>query len=262
MDGQPEHVAENRRYWNDMAHEWVPAGERAWAGKPSWGMWGIPESNLHLLPTDMAGMQAIDLGCGTGYVSAWMTRLGATVTAIDISEQQLATAKRLAVEHGAEIDFIHGSAEAVPRSDASFDFAISEYGAAIWCDPAVWIPEAVRLLRPGGTLVFLGNHPLTLITTPLDGSNVGRELTRPYFGMHLADWRSVEHDPGGMEFNLTISDWIALFSAHGLTIERYLELQAPLGSGAGDADEVLFTASRGWAHEFPSEQVWVLRTEG
>jgi SAM-dependent methyltransferase len=258
MDEPPEHVAENRRYWNAMAHEWVAAGERAWAGEPSWGMWGIPETEIHLLPTDMSGKRAIDLGCGTGYVSAWMARRGAAVTAIDISEQQLATARRLADDHAVAIDFIHGSAEAVPQPDASFDFALSEYGAAIWCDPTVWIPEAVRLLKPGGTLVFLGNHPLTLITTPPDGSNVGRELTRPYFGMHLADWRGVENDPGGMEFNLTISDWMALFSEHGLSVERYLELQAPLGDEAGDADEVLFTTSRRWAHEFPSEQVWVL----
>jgi len=34
---------------------------------------------------------------------------------------------------------------------------ISEYGASIWCDPYRWIPEASRLLRPGGDLVFLVN---------------------------------------------------------------------------------------------------------
>ena len=39
----------------------------------------------------------------------------------------------------------------------SFDLAISEYGAAIWADPYKWIPEAARLLRPGGQLIFLGN---------------------------------------------------------------------------------------------------------
>ena len=95
--------------------------------------------------------RAIELGCGTGYVSAWMRRRGASVYAIDNSERQLATARRLATEHGVEFTLHHGSAEAVPYPDHFFDFAISEYGAAIWCDPYLWIPEAHRLLRPGGS---------------------------------------------------------------------------------------------------------------
>ena len=59
-----------------------------------------------------------------------------------------------------QFPLVHGNAERVPYPDASFDLAISEYGAAIWCDPYAWIPEAARLLRPGGRLVFLGNHTL------------------------------------------------------------------------------------------------------
>ncbi len=252
MDALPEHVAENRRYWNDMADEWVAMGERAWTAEPSWGEWSNLESELRVLPDDMTGMDAIDLGCGTGYWSGWMTRRGATVTAIDISEEQLATARRLASQHEVDIDFIHGSAEDVPRADASIDFPLSEYGAATWCDPHVWIPEAHRLLRPGGTLVFLGNHPLTHITTPADGSNVGRTLTRPYRGMGRTDWRHVEIDPGGIEYNLTISAWMDLFDDVGFRVERYLELYA------GEGEEVVqFTVARSWAQEFPSEQIWV-----
>ena len=49
---------------------------------------------------------------------------------------------------------IHASAEQIPLADATFDLVISEYGASIWCDPYRWIPEAARLLRPGGLLVL------------------------------------------------------------------------------------------------------------
>jgi SAM-dependent methyltransferase len=49
---------------------------------------------------------------------------------------------------------VHGNAEQTPFPDASFDVAVSEYGASMWCDPYRWIPEAARLLRPGGELVF------------------------------------------------------------------------------------------------------------
>jgi 2-polyprenyl-3-methyl-5-hydroxy-6-metoxy-1,4-benzoquinol methylase len=86
-----EHVAENRRYWDAMADEWVSFGERAWESEARWGEWGIPNTELPLLADEMHGQRAIELGCGTGYVSAWMRRRGASVYAIDNSEAQLAT---------------------------------------------------------------------------------------------------------------------------------------------------------------------------
>ncbi|HEX5466538.1 MAG TPA: class I SAM-dependent methyltransferase [Candidatus Limnocylindrales bacterium] len=249
------HVIENRSYWDARAHDWVAAGERSWAlDEPAWGVWGVSEAELGLLPADMRGLRAIELGCGTGYVSGWMARRGATVTAIDNSAEQLATARRLADQYGAEITFLHGDAERVALPEGSFDFAISEYGAAIWCDPRVWIPEAHRLLTPGGRLVFLGNHPLVTACTPPDGSPVSERLVRPYFGQHASDWTQAAVDPGGIEFNLTISDWFALFGAVGFTVEGYLE---PRPSQGGS--EVRFFATADWARRYPSEQVWKLR---
>src|SRR5690606_3388438 len=145
----PEHVRVNRDHWNEQADEWVAPGERRWASvEPVWGIWGIPESELGMLPPDLEGRDAIELGCGTGYVSAWMARRGARVVGVDISERQLATAQRLAAEHEVDIEWVHADAEDVPKPADSFDFAISEYGAALWCDPHAWIPEAHRLLRP------------------------------------------------------------------------------------------------------------------
>ena len=90
------HVHINRDYWNGMADDWVAMGERAWASDPSWGIWGIAEADLALVPINMTGQAAIELGCGTGYWSAWMHRRGAVATGIDISAEQLATARRLA----------------------------------------------------------------------------------------------------------------------------------------------------------------------
>lgn len=254
----PPHVHENRRYWDEQAHEWVAAGERNWASaEPTWGIWGVPESELEMLPTDMTGMDAIELGCGTGYVSGWMARRGARVVGIDNSEQQLATARRLAAEHCVELTLIHGNAETVPYPDASFDFAISEYGVVIWADPRVWMPEAWRLLRPGGLLVMLGTSPLAVACTPLDGSNITDRLARPYFGMHRLDWTEVEVDPGGIEFNLTLSDWMRLFRDTGFEVLDFIEVQAPR-----PGPEVRFYVSADWAHRYPTEQVWKLRKAG
>ncbi len=206
----------------------------------------------------MAGVRAIELGCGTAYVSAWLARRGATVVGIDNSERQLATAARLAAEHGVDLVLHHGNAETVPEPDGSFDFAISEYGAAIWCDPEVWIPEAHRLLRPDGRLVFLGNHPLAMACIPADGGTITPTLQRPLVDMHRFDWRDVEVDPGGIEFNRTISSWLRLFADVGFRVDAYHELFAPPAGPGDDPDEVRFGMPRSWAERFPCEQVWCL----
>ena len=251
----PPHVRENRRYWDARAHEWVAGGERQWSSdEPRWGSWDVPESRLHLLPDDMSGMHAIELGCGTAYVSSWMARRGAIVVGIDNSSKQLETARLLAAKHRIDMTLIHGNAEAAPYPDSDFDFAVSEYGAATWCDPRKWIPEARRLLKTGGTLVFLGNHPLTYVCTPPNGDNCETRLHSPYFDMHRQDWTQVEIDPGGIEFNLTISDWMRLFRETGFAVVDYHELQAP------DPKQGLrFTVQAEWAHKWPSEHAWVLQ---
>jgi SAM-dependent methyltransferase len=151
-----EHVARNRAYWDDLARQYVEAGESAWAQEePAWGIWHVPEAELQVFSEQLSGKDAIELGCGTAYISAWLSRRGARVVGIDNSEAQLGTARRLQRQYGLDFPLIHGDAEEIAYPDASFDFAISEYGACLWADPHRWVPEAARLLRPGGQLVFL-----------------------------------------------------------------------------------------------------------
>lgn len=253
-----DHLTINRHLWNSDAVNWVAIGERLWRlESPEWGNWSIADEGLMLLPADMAGMDAIELGCGTAYVSGWMARRGASVTAIDISAEQLATARRLAAAHHADITFIEGNAEATGLSDGAFDFAISEYGASIWCKPDLWLAEAWRLLKPGGRLVFLGNHPLSLICSPLDGSPCNRTLHRPYRDMWGADWTEVDFEPSGVSFNLTIAAWFALFSTIGFAVTSYQELYAPAG-----ATGVRAAIPADWALQYPVEQVWYLQKPG
>ena len=70
---------------------------------------------------------------------------------------------RLQAEFGLEFPLVQAGAENVPLPDAAFDLALSEYGASLWADPERWIPEAARLLRPGGRLVFLRSSPLLIL---------------------------------------------------------------------------------------------------
>jgi SAM-dependent methyltransferase len=252
-DDLPEHVRRNRAHWDTLAAEYAGPGERNWAAaEPSWGIWSIPERDAQLLPADLAGRDVIELGCGTAYVSAWLARRGARVTGLDNSPAQLATARRLQAAHGLDFPLLLGNAEAVPLPDASFDLAISEYGAALWADPDRWIPEAARLLRPGGELVFLTNGLLCVLCMPdleAEGPATDR-LRRAAFGLHRTEWP----DSSGVEFHLTHGDWIRVLRAHQLEVLDLLELRP-----AEDATTTYPWVDAAWARRWPSEEVWKAR---
>ncbi|MEO9110583.1 MAG: class I SAM-dependent methyltransferase, partial [Jatrophihabitantaceae bacterium] len=208
-----DHVSINRAYWDGVAADWVERGRRNWAAvEMSWGAWAIPQADLPFVPDDVGDMDVIELGCGTAYVSGWLARRGARPVGIDNSGEQLATARALQAEFGIEFPLIHGNAEQVPYPDGSFDFAVSEYGAAIWCDPYRWIPEAARLLRPGGRLAFLGNSLLSMLCTP-DQGPCTPTLVRSYDGLGLMHWEGE-----GAEFHLPHGEMINLLLRCGFRI--------------------------------------------
>ena len=251
MSELPEHVARNRDFWNEVAEEWVQPGREDWAAEePRWGIFRVPESELGMLPDDLEGKEAIELGCGTGYVSSWLARRGARPTGIDNSEEQLATARALQREFGIEFPLLHGNAEEVPLPDAGFDLAISEYGASIWCDPHRWIPEASRLLRPNGELVFLVNSVFTMLCGPDDENEPATDrMIRPYFGMHRYEWPD-----GSVEFHLPHGEMIALLRSSGFDLEELIEVRPPEG-----ATTRFSQVSLDWAQRWPVEEVWRAR---
>jgi SAM-dependent methyltransferase len=252
MTDLPEHVLKNRAMWDVWAQDYVAAGERAWAqNAPAWGIWKVPEADLHLLPDDLNGKDAIELGCGTAYVSSWLARRGARVVGIDNSQAQLATARRLQLEHGLEFPLIHGNAETVPYPDASFDFAISEYGACLWADPQLWIAEAARLLREDGQLVFLTRSFLLSLCVPAeDGVSATDRMLRSAFDMYRVEW---PNDPG-VEFHLSHGDWIRLLRSSGFEIEDLVELRPTIGS----TTRYPFVTLE-WSRQWPCEEVWKVR---
>lgn len=252
MTSLPEHVLQNRAWWDQKARDYVAPGERHWASNdPTWGIWSVPEAQVGMFPEDLAGKDVIELGCGTAYVASWLARRGARVVGIDNSEAQLATARRLQREHGLEFPLVHGNAEAVPYPDASFDFAISEYGACLWADPARWVPEAARLLRPGGRLHFLTNAFLLMLCVPDDETEpAGDRLLRSAFQMGRVVW------PGdsGVEFHLTHGEWIRTLRQAGFEIEALVEVRPPEGA----TTRYPFVTPE-WARQWPSEEVWKAR---
>ena len=153
------------------------------------------------------------------------------------------------VETGIEFPLLEANAEDVPLPDGSFDVAVSEYGASIWCDPYKWIPEAARLLRPDGELVFLRNSTLSMLCAALDGWH--ETLQRPQRGLHRLDWE----DENTTEFNLPHAELFALLRDSGFELLDLKELYAP-----ADAENVTYYHSNAeWAKRWPWEEIWRAR---
>jgi SAM-dependent methyltransferase len=251
MSSSKEDAARNRELWTRSNAEYTDANAReAWAAEEiTWGVWGIPEATVRVLP-DLADRDVVELGCGTAYISALLARRGAKPVGVDITRAQLETARRLQAETGLEFPLVEADAAETGLPDASFDLVVSEYGASIWVDPYRWIPEAARLLRSGGNLVFLRNSTLAILCSPDEGP-VEERLLRPQFGIHRFEWPE-----GGVEFHLAHGELIRLLRANAFELLDLVELQAP-----ADAQTHAYydDVPADWARQWPSEEIWKAR---
>jgi SAM-dependent methyltransferase len=250
VTGSPD-TARNVEFWTGVNAEYTAAqAERTWAqDEITWGCFNVPEAELGVLG-EVRGLDVVELGCGTAYFSAWLARRGARPVGVDPTPAQLETARTLQRQSGLEFPLVLAAAESVPLPDEGFDLALSEYGASIWSDPYVWIPEAARLLRPGGRLVFLCNSTLAILCQPDDGP-VEERLHRPQFGMHRFEWPE-----GGVEFHLAHGHLLRLLRGSGFEVDDLVELQAPAGAEDHPYYDYVHAA---WAQRWPAEEIWVAR---
>lgn len=243
-------LAWNREFWALVNERFTDGAAESMWRRPDvvWGLFSAPERELGVLG-DVRGLDVLDLACGTAYFAAWLARAGARPVALDLSAEQLATARRLQARFGPGFPLVQGDAERAPLADGSFDLVVSEHGAAAWCDPARWLPEAARLLRPGGRLVFLTNSTLSTLCVPADGGVAGDRLLRGQRETHRVQWPG-----GGFEFHPSHGTWVRELRGAGFVIDAVHEMYAP----ADGLDHPFYEiVSREWATRWPAEELWV-----
>jgi SAM-dependent methyltransferase len=251
MPELPDHVIANRTAWSAMSESFNEPGRQCWeSSEITWGIWNVREADVQALGdlSELKGQDSVELGCGTGYVSAWLTRLGARPVGVDITPEQLAKARQFQCEFGIEFPLLEESAESTSLHSESFDLAISEYGASIWCDPFAWIPEAARLLRMGGRLVFLRNGTISILCAPPVG------IATPLLVNDYRSIRRMEWD-GAVEFHLPTGEMFQLLRRSGFEVENFIELFPP-----DDVKPTRFDyIDLEWSKRWPSEEIWVAR---
>lgn len=249
-EGRAGEIALNQELWAVMNERFTDAAADGMWTRPEmvWGLFAVPESELRALG-DIRGLEVVELACGTAYFSAWLARAGAKVVAVDLSGEQLATARRLQQQLGPVFPLVQADAERVPLASGRFDLVVSEHGAAAWCDPERWLPEAARLLRPGGRLVFLTNSHLSALCVPAEEGLAGERLIRGQREAYRVHWQG-----GGIEFHPSHGDWVRLLRESGFVVEALREIYAPPDRGDHPFYEIV---SSDWAARWPAEELWV-----
>lgn len=244
-----QHVRKNRRFWDRFASEYQALhGERLASTGRAWGIWRIPEQELEAVG-ELRDRDVLELGCGAAQWAGAAAEAGGRATGVDVSRRQLRHARVRLARAGGPVRLVQGSAEELPFQDATFDVAISDHGAISFADPARTVPEAARVLRPGGILAFAIGSPFMFISWNPKTERVDRRLHGEYFAMRSED------DETSVQFQLPYGEWIDLFRAQRLEVERLIHLRPPEGGTTTYKDYV----RRDWARRWPAEDLWVVR---
>ena len=168
----PERLAEGaaavaRQRWHKPTVELnVREGYAEWSnqydGEPN-PLITLEETLVLELIGDVAGLDVLDVACGTGRYAIPLAQAGARVTGIDLSEEMLDVARRKAAGGGLSLDLRVADVRALPFPDGSFDLAICALALCHLPDLSPAARELARVLRPGGRVVISDFHPFCLL---------------------------------------------------------------------------------------------------
>jgi ubiquinone/menaquinone biosynthesis C-methylase UbiE len=246
------HIRKNLALWERQsdAYDRRFRGILGGAKSMAWGVWRIPESRLRLLG-DPKGRDFLEIGCGGARWSVALSRRGARTVGIDLSPAQLVHAVRNRKKAKSPLRLVRGDAEQLPFRDTTFDVVFCDWGAMTFCDPAWTVPEAARVLRPGGHLVFATASPFRNLAQHWNVERIGRVLLHDYFGLDRIQYADE------VNFQRTYGDWIRLFARNHLAVESLTEPRP----GPGIRSRYLTSREEAWARHWPVESIWQTRKE-
>lgn len=229
----PIHEA-NRRGWNAASRGWQAMIDTR-------GEWRLCHKQPELIFTreelswlnDVRGRRAAVLGSGDNLAVFALAGMGADVTSVDISQEQLACATGRARELGLDIEFVHADVTDLGvLADGGFDIVFTGGHVAVWVsDLTKYYAEAGRILKPGGLFIVSEYHPFRRIAS---AQALGYELEKRYLNRGPFEYDrsdevaersqrtgvdAVETSPlPSFEFHWTVGDFINAMIASGCEI--------------------------------------------
>jgi len=172
--GEPDVVKQQvAAHWNrrapgfdaDFGHSiHTPAERAAW------------DRILDLVVPARGGLDALDVGCGTGFLTFELAARGHRVIGIDFAPAMIAEARRKAAERGTVVRLEEGDAEQLRFAAGSFDLLMSRHLLWTLPHPEAAIDEWMRVLRPGGRLVIVdGQFDATALKPPAGSARSSQE---------------------------------------------------------------------------------------
>lgn len=149
-----------RRYWNEHIHDLevatAPVGSQAFFEQLA----AYRFDKLHYLPilvdfAAYANCRLLEVGCGAGIDLARFAQGGAAVTGIDLAEVSIDLARRNFAHRGLAGDFVVMNGEQLQFADNSFDVVYAHGVLQYTADAQQMVNELYRVLRPGGTAIFM-----------------------------------------------------------------------------------------------------------
>jgi 2-polyprenyl-6-hydroxyphenyl methylase / 3-demethylubiquinone-9 3-methyltransferase len=136
-------------------------------------------------PAPLAGLRLLDIGCGGGLLAEPLTRLGAKVTGIDVTAENIEAARLHAAEGGLAIDYRLTTVEALSASRVRFDSVLAMEVVEHVADLGVFIEASATLLAPAG-LMIVATLNRTLKSLLL--AKIGAEYVLGWLPRGTHDW--------------------------------------------------------------------------
>jgi len=215
---------ETKKWWDEtskwyQAESKIPIAVHYGPGSPN-------DDKLGLIGK-VKGKRILEIGCGGAQCSIAFAKLGAKVTAIDISTEQLKFAKKLAEQNRVRVDFYQGDIKRLWQiSSNSQDIVFSAYALLYVDDLRKCFSEVKRVLKKDGLFVFSLGHPFwtVIANKPRDARRFGPKYS--YFD--TGKFENVERWPDGslhkfVMYRHTISDLYGTLTGAGFVVESILE---------------------------------------
>ena len=126
------------------------------------------EKELKIIDIDnIKNKKVLELGCGGGQCSIFLSKNGAICSGIDISEKQIQYAIKLAEKNDIKIDYYVGSGESLSQfKDNEFDIVLSVFAMQYINNLDKCLSEVSRILKNGGRFIFSLDHPFYSVISP------------------------------------------------------------------------------------------------